>query len=79
MSVLSVRNLPPAVHRALKLRAAKHGRSTEAEVRAILLDAVSNPKRLGMGSELERFGATFGGLDLTVLRDPTPIEPADFG
>mgnify|MGYP000302328553 CR=1 FL=1 len=32
MSSVTVRNLPDATHRALKLRAAQHGRSTEAEV-----------------------------------------------
>ena len=32
MSVVTVRNLPEETHRALKLRAAQHGRSTEAEI-----------------------------------------------
>ena len=36
MTTLTVRNLPDEVHRALRIRAAGHGRSTEAEVRAIL-------------------------------------------
>lgn len=36
MAMLTVRNLPDKVHRALRVRAARHGRSTEAEVRAIL-------------------------------------------
>jgi plasmid stability protein len=39
MAMLTMRNLPDEVHRALRLRAARHGRSTEAEVRAILVDA----------------------------------------
>lgn len=33
MAVLTVRNVPDEVHRALRLLAAQHGRSTEAEVR----------------------------------------------
>ena len=33
MAVVTVRNLPEATHRALKLRPAQHGRSTEAEIR----------------------------------------------
>ena len=33
MAMLTVRNLPDDVHRALRVQAALHGRSTEAEVR----------------------------------------------
>jgi plasmid stability protein len=40
MSQLIVRNLPGDVVRALKLRAARHGRSAEAEHRRILEEAV---------------------------------------
>ena len=36
MANVTVRNLPDAVHRALRARAATHGRSTEAEIRYIL-------------------------------------------
>lgn len=36
MAVLNVRNLPEAVHRRLRLRAARQGRSMESEARAIL-------------------------------------------
>ncbi|WP_415859309.1 FitA-like ribbon-helix-helix domain-containing protein, partial [Burkholderia multivorans] len=35
MPVITVRNLSDEVHRALRIRAAQHGRSTEAEVRDI--------------------------------------------
>jgi len=31
MAAVTIRNLPEATHRALKVRAAQHGRSTEAE------------------------------------------------
>jgi plasmid stability protein len=34
MAVLNIRNLPDAVHRELRKRAAGHGRSIEAEARA---------------------------------------------
>lgn len=40
MAVFIVRNLPDEVHRALRMRAADHGRSAEAEVRTVLEDAV---------------------------------------
>ncbi|WP_349256714.1 FitA-like ribbon-helix-helix domain-containing protein, partial [Mycobacterium sp.] len=46
MAILTVRNLPVAVHRALRVRAARHGRSTEAEVRAILEEAVRPEGRI---------------------------------
>jgi plasmid stability protein len=41
MSQLIVRNLDDALVRALKLRAARHGRSAEAEHRAILREALA--------------------------------------
>ena len=63
MSVVTVRNLPEETHRALKLRAAQHGRSTEAEIREILEEAVRPRTRVKIGSELVAFGQSFGGLD----------------
>ncbi len=79
MAAVTVRNLPDAVHRALKARAAAHGRSTEAEIRAILEAAVRPDERLRVGSALAAFGAALDGLDLEPQRDPSPIEPTDFG
>ncbi len=78
MPVLSVRNLPTETHRALRVRAAQNGRSTEAEIRAILDEAVRPQTRLRIGSELAAFGRSLGGVDLQIERDPTPIEPANF-
>jgi plasmid stability protein len=40
VAMLTVRNLPDEVHRALKMRAALHGHGTEAEVREILASSV---------------------------------------
>lgn len=56
MAMLTVRNLPDEVHRALRLRAARHGRSTEAEVRTILEEAVKPQGRLKLGSWLADIG-----------------------
>lgn len=79
MPVLTVRNVPDETHRALKLRAARHGRSTEAEVRAILEEAVRGAgDRVRLGSELAAFGRRMGGLELESLRDPGATEPASF-
>ena len=79
MSVVTVRNLPEETHRALKLRAAQHGRSTEAEIREILEEAVRPRTRIKIGSELAAFGQSFGGgLDFNDTRDQTPTDPAVF-
>lgn len=77
MAVLTIRNLPDAVHRALRRRAALHDRSTEAEVRAILEDAVRPDRRLRLGSRLVDIAKTFGAEDLDVERQHTPPEPPD--
>lgn len=76
MSSVTVRNLPDETHRALKLRAAQHGRSTEAEIRNILQSAVQ-PK-LGMGSALAAIGRSLGGVEIDSRRDATPATPARF-
>ena len=78
MPAVTVRNLPKEVHRALKLRAARNARSTEAEIRVILQEAVSPRKRINIGSELAAFGKHFGGIDLDIHRDQTPTKPAVF-
>jgi antitoxin FitA len=76
MPAIVVRNLSPETHRALKARAANHHRSTEAEARAILDDAVRPPTRIKLGSALAALARPFGGIDLDITRDPTPAEPA---
>ncbi|WP_280462955.1 FitA-like ribbon-helix-helix domain-containing protein [Nocardia carnea] len=48
MVTLSVRHVPDAVYRALRIRAVDHGRSPEDEILAILEEAVLPPRaRLG--------------------------------
>jgi plasmid stability protein len=71
-----VRNLSPATHSALKARAADHGRSTEAEARAILDEAVRPPTRVKLGSALTALARPLGGIELDITRDTTPAEPA---
>lgn len=46
MAMLTVRNLPDEVHRALRVQAALHGHSTEAEVREDFRQARSNLRRV---------------------------------
>jgi antitoxin FitA len=51
MPALSIRQVSEATHQALRIRAAKNGRSTEAEVRSILEAAVANDTE-GLGTRL---------------------------
>ena len=83
MAMLTIRNLPDEVHRALRVRAAQHGRSTEAEVRDILESAVKPSSRLLMGEALAALGRKIGltNADFEVfdrVRDTTPAEPPGF-
>ena len=78
MPAVTVRNLPEATHRALKLRAAQNGRSTESEIREILETAVRPTNRLRIGSELAALGRELGGVELDITRDQTPAQPAEF-
>lgn len=83
MASVTVRNLPDEVHRALKVLAARHGRSTEAEIRKILEAAVCPPQRLRLGSALAELGRRIGLTDddiaaMNELRDRAPDEPMKF-
>ncbi|PZM82857.1 MAG: plasmid stability protein [Candidatus Melainabacteria bacterium] len=77
MAVVTVRNLPDEVHRALRVRAAQNGRSTEAEIRTILEEAVKPKNRLKVGSELAAFGDKFS-LDLQIAREQESTRIAEF-
>lgn len=78
MAVVTVRNLPEETHRALKMRAVRHGRSTEAEIRAILETAVRPPERIKLGAALAAIGQASGGVELDIARDQTPAGPLSF-
>ena len=79
MAMLTVRNLPDEVYRALRVRAATHGRSTEAEVRAILEGAVKPEGRVKLGSLVAGIGrrARLKDSELAAFtqRDKTPARP----
>ena len=83
MAMLTVRNLPDDVHRALRVQAALHGRSTEAEVREILANAVKPETRVRVGDALTALGRKIGltNADFEVFdqaRDKAPAEPLKF-
>ena len=78
MPSITVRNLPAETHRALRVRAAMAGRSTEAEVR-VILESVARPEsRIKLGSLLAEIGRQAGGFDLEFERDQSPTEPLVF-
>lgn len=78
MSVVTVRNLPEETHRALKARAAKHHRSTEAEIRFILENAVRPKDRVKLGSLLAEISRDVDFVDIEIERDKTLTEPLSF-
>ncbi|HEB92338.1 MAG TPA: Arc family DNA-binding protein [Gammaproteobacteria bacterium] len=83
MAMMTVRNIPDEIHRALRVRAAMHGRSTEAEVRAILEESVKAEGRLKLGSMLARIGRQAEVTDEDIesiekIRDKTPAKPVGF-
>lgn len=78
MPAVTIRNLPEETHRALKVRAAQHGRSTEAEIRDIIESAVRPPGRVKLGSELAAIGRELGAVELVIERDQTPAGTVEF-
>jgi len=83
MAAVTIRNLSDETHRALKARAAKHNRSAEAEMRAILEAAVRPEGRLLLGTALaeasRKLGLTNADIEaLELVRDRRPAEPMSF-
>lgn len=83
MPSVTVRNVPDEVHRALRVRAAQHGRSAEAEIREILENAVQPEGRVKLGSLLAGIGRKINLSDdefaiLEQSRDKSPAKPLEF-
>lgn len=79
MATLTIRGLDPDTHARLRIEAARHGRSMEAEVRAILQEWL-NPRsgERGLGSKIHE---RFAGLDQDLQapdRRSEPPRPAVF-
>ncbi len=66
MATLTIRGLDPVTHARLRVEAARHGRSMEAEVRAILQERLMlSPADHGLGSRIRaRFAGLEGELEL---------------
>ncbi|MGH9125276.1 MAG: FitA-like ribbon-helix-helix domain-containing protein [Acidimicrobiales bacterium] len=78
MAALSIRGIDDQVRERLRVRAARHGRSMEAEIRAILVAAVSEPGSSDglFTTLLNRFG-DLGGVELDLPPRTTPVRAAD--
>lgn len=73
-ATLTVRGLSPEIHARLRVEAARHGRSMEAEVRAILEERL-NPQdtQRGLGSRIhQRFAGLEGELRIPDRDDEAP-------
>jgi plasmid stability protein len=79
MPAVTIRNLSDATHRALKVRAATHNRSTEAEIRAILEAAVRPEGRLRLGTALSEMSRKIGlgNADVEALEQTSDTKPAE--
>lgn len=66
MATLTIRGLDPITHSRLRVEAARHGRSMEAEVRAILRERLmQSTSERGLGSRIRaRFQGLEGDLEL---------------
>lgn len=76
MTTITVRGLDEDVVRALKVRAAREGRSMEAEVRGILTDAArASADEGGFGTFLSDAFAGIGAPDIPPRVDlPGPVD-----
>jgi plasmid stability protein len=77
MPVLTIRNVPDETKSRLRIRAAEHGRSMEAELRAILESALCKPESPeNLGQAIQRRFAKFGGVELELPeREPLGAPP----
>ncbi len=78
MAAISVRDLDDHVAHRLKVRAARHGRSMEAEVRSILVDAVeADDDGPNLVEAMRRRFAAEDGIDLVTPRRQESPRAAD--
>jgi plasmid stability protein len=79
MSSITVRKLDPAVKERLRVRAAEHGHSMEAEVRGILEEVLSVPNELtGLYKRIRALFEPFGDINLELPSREDTREPPKF-
>lgn len=76
MAVMTIRNLDEGVRDKLRVRAALHGRSMEAEARAILTAAVDSPVERSLLEFLGGMREILDGEELPLpVREPGMRDP----
>ena len=81
MATLTIRKLDPSIKERLRVRAAEHGHSMEAEARRILQTHLKDPARRPERNLYERIRARFeplGGVDLELPPREFAREPPRF-
>ena len=80
MPSLIVRNLDPKIKERLRVQAARHGRSMEAEARDILATALGAPESSGesLYAAMRRLIDPIGGVELEIPAREPGREPPDF-
>jgi plasmid stability protein len=81
MATLTIRNVEAAVKERLRVRAALHGRSMEAEARTILSEAVAgepDESEPNLAEAIRRRFAPLGGVDLELPPSEFVDKPPSF-
>jgi len=78
MSRVTIRNMDPRVKEQVRLRAARHGRSMEAELRDIVAAAVREEGEPDLAQAIRTRFAPLGGVDLEPHPPVTPSAPPAF-
>ena len=76
MTTLTIRNVDPELKEELRVRAARHGRSMEAELRHILKEALGGKKRRAepnLAEAIRRRFLPLGGADELEPHPPVPV------
>ena len=79
MAQLLIRSLTDATKQKLAERAARHNRSVEAEVCAIIEATLRATPRTKFGSAIREIFEPLGGVDLPDVRDRPPHKPISSG
>ena len=81
MASMTIRNLDDSIKRRLRIRAAAHGKSMEAEAREILRAALEqeNDDSQNLSNRIHRRFAEVGGVDLQLPEREPLRPPPDFG
>jgi len=80
MATLTIRQLDEKIKARLRVRAAHHGHSMEAEAREILRSALtaSSPVKGNLAETIHRRFAAFGGLELDLPRRDAMRQAPEF-